>query len=144
MDDKKSFRLKGTGYAIFHSSVHVTLAFLLYVLSVRSISLDIAKLVAIGIGSAIMDLDHVALWRKIGIVGYIKLRSEDEIGKARRYAFHSLSLVLLLVAGSLILLVGELRAYQPIGLFFAAAAMHGLWDFFEDVAIFKVGYRHWL
>jgi hypothetical protein len=143
MDEKKA-GLSGLGYVAFHSFMHLALAGLVYFLSVRGLSFDSMNLIAVILGSAALDLDHIPLMLRTGIGGYLKLRSEDEIGKARKYALHNLTVVLILVAGSLISLVGELRPLHALGLFFAAAAMHGLWDFFEDVTVFKLGYRHWI
>lgn len=128
-------------YAIVHISVHLALAGLLYFAVQPDLTLDFTKLFLIGLGTVAVDLDHVLLWKERGIKGYLRLRTLVEYGKPRRYKFHNLLFLFSAFGGSLLILVYE---YFFIGLFFAAVALHLLWDFLEDMVIFKMGYGHWI
>lgn len=129
------------GYVIVHISVHLALAGLLYFAVQPDLTLDFTRLFLIGLGTVAVDLDHVLLWKERGIKGYLRLRTLVEYGKPRRYKFHNLLFLFSAFGGSLLMLVYE---YFFIGLFFAAVALHLLWDFLEDMVIFKMGYGHWI
>ena len=128
-------------YAIVHISVHLVLAGLLYFAVQPDLTLDFTRLFLIGLGTAVVDLDHVLLWKERGIKGYLRLRTLVEYGKPRRYKFHNLLFLFSAFGGSLLILVYE---YFFIGLFFGAVTLHLLWDFLEDMVIFKMGYGHWI
>ena len=134
-------KIIGYNYAIIHTMVHLFLAGLLYYAVQPDLSLDYVKIAVIAIGTAIPDSDHIPLWFERGVKGYLELRSIEEFGKPRKYALHNLMLVFLLIGASSLIVVKD---YFLIGLFSTATVLHLLWDFAEDVFIFKMGYRHWI
>lgn len=134
-------KIIGYNYAAIHVIVHLVVAFLLYLCVQPDLSLDVMTLIAIAFGTAVVDLDHVFLWKDIGIRDYLKLRSVEEYGKPRRYKFHNFMVMCGLFGGSLLVLVND---YYLIGLVFVAALLHMLWDFIEDIAVFRMGYGHWI
>jgi len=131
----------GYNYAIVHVAVHLLIAGLLYFAVQPDLELNYTKFAIIALGTAVVDLDHVPLWKERGIKGYLELRSIEEYGKPRKYKFHNLMVLFGTFGGSLLILV---NVYFLIGLFFAAAALHLLWDLLEDLMIFKMGYGHWI
>jgi len=122
-------KIIGYNYAVIHTLVHLLVAGFLYLASQPDLSINYTKMAVIALGTAVVDLDHVGLWMKKGVKGYLELRSIEEFGKPRRYRLHNLMVVFLLIGASGLLVV---RDY------------HLLWDFTEDVLIFKMGYRHWI
>lgn len=128
-------------YAITHIAVHMLIAVVIYFTVQLELTLDYVKLLLIGLGTAVVDLDHLMLWREKGMTGYLYLRTVLEFGKPRKYGFHNFMILFGTFGGSLLILVYD---YFYIGLFFAAAALHLLWDLAEDLLIFKMGYRHWI
>lgn len=139
-------KIIGYNYALVHIAVHLLVAGLLYFAVQPDLSLDFAKLnftklAIIGAGTAVVDLDHLLLWKEKGISGYLYLRTILEFGKPRKYKAHNLMVLFGAFGGSLLILVYD---YFLIGLFFVAVMLHLLWDFLEDIVIFKMGYRHWI
>lgn len=128
-------------YVFVHVAVHLAMAAALYFAISPSLTLDVWKAAAVALGTAVLDLDHVPLWLKVGIPGYLQLRTVEEYGKPRRYALHNLMVFFAVLGGSLLMALSE---YFLVGLFFAAVALHIAWDFLEDVAIFKTGYGNWI
>lgn len=129
------------GYAVVHVAVHLLLAGVLYFTIQPDLTINFTKLVLIGLGTAVVDLDHLMLWKEKGIPGYLYLRTMLEFGKARKYKFHNFLVLFGAFGGSLLIMVND---YFLIGLFFAAVGLHLLWDIFEDLVIFKMGYGHWI
>lgn len=139
--DSPEVKLIKYNYAFVHVAVHLLAAAALYFAVNPSLTLDAGKAAAIALGTAAMDLDHVPLWLNVGIRGYLQLRTVEEYGKPRRYALHNFMVFFAALGGSLAMALSE---YFLLGLFFAAVAAHIAWDFIEDVAVFKTGYRHWI
>lgn len=138
MEDTKETKYN---YAAIHIAVHLILAGLLYFAVQPDLEIDFTKLLLIGFGTAVIDLDHLMLWREKGVSGYLYLRTVLEYGKPRKYKFHNLMVLFGAFGGSLFILVYD---YFLIGLFFATVALHLLWDLLEDLVIFKMGYGHWI
>ncbi len=134
-------KIIGYNYAVIHVFVHLLVMFLLYFAIQPDLSLDYVKMALIIAGTFVMDLDHIPLWMDKGVMGYLELRTIEEYGKPRKYRFHNLMILLLLLGGSSLVI---LQDYFFIGLFCASASLHLLWDLFEDVVVFKIGYRHWI
>ena len=134
-------KIVGYNYAAVHIIMHIVIAFILYLSVEQDFSWDFAKLAVIAAGTAVVDLDHIFLWKEKGIKGYLELRSIEEYGKPRSYKFHNLMVFCGFFGGSLLLVVND---YYLIGLFFAAALLHMVWDLFEDLVIFRMGYGHWI
>ncbi len=129
------------GYAMIHVAVHLLLAGLFYFAVQPNLAINFTKLVLIGLGTAVVDLDHLILWKEKGMSGYLYLRTVVESGKGRKYKFHNFLVLFGAFGGSLLILVND---YFLIGLFFSAVALHLLWDIFEDLVVFKMGYGHWI
>ncbi len=134
-------KISGYTYAVMHVLVHVIIAGLLYFAVQPDLATDYVKLAIIIVGTAVADLDHIPLWIERGIKGYLELRSIEEFGIPRKYPLHNLMILLGTIGGSILIVV---KPYFLIGLFFSAVSLHLLWDLVEDLAIFKMGYRHWL
>ena len=128
-------------YVFIHVAVHLAVAALLYFAVHPALTLDIVKLATVVFGMAALDLDHIPLWTRVGLVGYLKLRSVEEYGKARKYPLHNFMVFFIALGGSLLIALDE---FFLVGLFFSAVVLHIAWDFLEDVVIFKTGYRHWI
>ena len=135
------FKISGYKYAMMHTVMHIVLAGLLYFAVQPDLEVNMSKLIPIVLGTAIIDADHVPLWRERGIRGYLKLRSMEEFGKPRRYMMHNFFFLIGSLGGSMLLMI---RDFFPVGLFCAALALHLLWDFVEDILIFDMGYGHWI
>lgn len=135
------FKISGKRYAALHSAMHLVLAGLLYFAVQPDLSLDMEKLATIALGTMIVDLDHMPLWRERGIRGYLKLRSMEEFGKPRRYALHNFFFLIGSLGGSLLIMISD---FFLLGLFSASFALHLIWDFSEDIMIFDMGYGHWI
>jgi len=134
-------KIIGYNYALVHAAVHVIVAALLYFAVQPSLTFDLGKAAAVAVGTAVLDFDHLPLWMQVGIPGYLKLRSVEEYGKPRKYMLHNLMVLFIALGGSLLIALSE---YFLMGLFFVAVVLHITWDFLEDVAVFKMGYRHWI
>lgn len=126
----------GLKYAIFHASIH----FLLPVAIAYFLRLDFFQFIIVLIGSIIIDLDHLPLLKKHGIGGLFYLRAVQEFGKPRRYTFHNFVTLVIFSLGSFLFLQPGL---YMLGIFSLSIALHLLWDFFEDVAIFRMSIKHW-
>ena len=137
----RRFNISGYNYALLHVAMHLVLAGFLYFAVQPDLSINFPKLVPIVLGLALVDLDHIPLWVERGIRGYLKLRSMEEFGKPRRYFMHNFFFIIGSFGGSLLVMLHD---FYPIGLFFLSMALHLLWDFFEDIIIFGMGYRHWI
>jgi len=139
--DSPEMQMIKYNYVFVHVAVHLLVAAALYFVVNPSLTLDVGKAAAVALGTAALDLDHVPLWLNVGIRGYLKLRTVEEYGKPRRYALHNFIVLFAALGGSLAMALNE---YFLIGLFFAAVVAHIAWDFLEDIAVFKTGYRHWI
>jgi|GEM_PF-5638765 len=135
------FKITGYNYALLHIAMHLVLAGLLYFAFQPDLSFNFEKFLAIAIGTVLVDLDHMSLWVERGVRGYLRLRSVEEFGKPRRYIMHNFFFIIGSVGGSMLII---LKDFFLVGLFSAALALHLLWDFFEDIVIFDMGYRHWI
>ncbi len=135
------FNVSGYTYAMMHSAMHIAIAGLLYFAVQPDLSINMIKLLPIVLGTGVVDLDHIPLWRERGIRGYLKLRSMEEFGKPRRYAMHNFFFILGSAGGTSLLIIND---FFVVGLFSAALLLHLLWDFLEDIFVFGMGYRHWI
>lgn len=139
--DSPEMQMIKYNYVFVHVAVHLAVAAALYFVVNPSLTLDVGKAAAVALGTAALDLDHVPLWLSVGIRGYLKLRTVEEYGKPRRYALHNFIVLFAALGGSLAMALND---YFLIGLFFSAVVAHIAWDFLEDIAVFKTGYRHWI
>jgi len=123
-------------YALFHVAVHMLLVLAVYF----AFQLNYFNFFILLLGTAVIDLDHLPLLLKKGIGGYLHLRNVRELGKPRKYFLHNFVVMPTF-------LISSVLAYYPqyfvFGIFSLGAASHLLWDFFEDVAVFKMGINHW-
>jgi hypothetical protein len=116
--------------------VHVLLVLAIYF----ALQLNTLNFFVLLLGTVLIDLDHLPLWFKNGIRGYLYLRNVKEVGKPRKYFLHNLvTLPTFLICSVLVFY----QQYFVFGIFSLGAAAHLGWDFFEDVAIFKMDINHW-
>lgn len=123
-------------YALFHTIVHVLLILAIYFL----FQLNALNFFILILGTALIDLDHIPLWFKKGIGGYLYLRNVNELGKPRKYFLHNLVVLPTFLICSILVFYQQ---YFVFGVFSLGAASHLVWDFFEDVVIFKMSINHW-
>jgi len=134
-------KIIGYNYAAVHVFIHLILAGLLYYAVQPDLATDYAKLALIALGTIVVDIDHIPLWRQEGVKGYLKLRSVEEFGKPRKYKLHNLIILVVVLGGAILIII---RDYFFFGLLSSAIALHLIWDLVEDVLYFKMGYKHWL
>lgn len=115
--------------------------FLLVIVATYFLLNQISAFAAAIIVTLLTDWDHLPLIKRIGIHGYWKLRTIKEVGKPRKYFFHNLfAIAATFIVGSWELYAGNIL--YAVGVY--AIMIHLFWDFFEDVAIFRMGFKHWL
>lgn len=107
----------GFTYALFHWFVHFFLTFLI----IFSLRLDFFYSFLCFLSTIIIDLDHLPVLVKKDFKKIL------ELSKAGNYFFHNLFFL------TFFILLAILSIY-----FFL------LWDFFEDIFIFKMEIKHWL
>lgn len=125
----------GLKYSFIHTLVHLLLIATIYFV----FKLDWFNLIIVFVGSTIIDLDHIPLWRKHGIIGYLHLRSEKEFGKPRKYPLHNFLVLLLSTIGSLLIFT----QFFTLGIFSLALSLHLWFDLLEDIIIFRMNTKHW-
>ena len=127
----------GIIYVFSHSVVHIAIMMLIGL----AFKLDAFGYFILFLSTALVDLDHLQLWIKQGMRGYLLLRSVAELGKPRKYAFHKL--YILFIAGIAAAVLIYNNSLLP-AVAFTAVALHLSWDLFEDMIIFKTGINHWI
>jgi len=123
-------------YALFHTSVHVLLALAIYFV----FQLNAFNFFVMLLGTALIDLDHIPLLFRKGMMGYLYIRTVIEFRKPRKYFLHNLVVLPTFLICSILAFYQQ---YFVFGIFSLGAASHLIWDFFEDVVIFKMGIKHW-
>lgn len=126
----------GLKYAFFHIGVHLLLASLIYFL----FRPNTIGLIVILLGTVLIDLDHLSLWFKHGIKGYLYLRAVTEFGKPRKFFLHNFYVIALTGISTFIFLYYQ---FLILGIIFVAIFIHELFDLFEDVVVFNMGTKHW-
>ena len=134
-------KVRGYTYAMLHMAMHFVIAGLLYFAFQPDLSTNLDYLLPILFGMVAIDLDHIPLWIKVGIRKYIRMRNYEERGKPRKYLLHNLLVIFIGIGGSLLVMI---QTFRPYGLFFMSMTLHLLWDMFEDVMVFDMGYGHWI
>ncbi len=125
----------GLKYSFVHTAVHLLLIALVYFV----FKLDWFSLITAFVGGTIIDLDHIPIWRKRGIIGYLYLRGVKEFGKPRKYPLHNLLVLLLSTISSLLIFT----QFFILGIFSLALALHLWFDLLEDIIIFRLNTKHW-
>lgn len=126
----------GLRYATFHWIIHLSIIISIYFI----FRLDIFGLLLVLLANLLIDLDHYHLITKHGIRGTICLRTVKELGKPRKYYLHNILVLIVASLGSSLIFNQQ---FFPVGIFLLAVSTHLFWDFFEDVAIFGMGIKHW-
>ncbi|MEM7821566.1 MAG: hypothetical protein QXX38_02005 [Candidatus Aenigmatarchaeota archaeon] len=124
-------------YVLIHSFIHLFLVFLIVVL----LKLDWYHTLIAFIATCAVDLDHTLLVLKNGIKGYLFLRAVTEFRKPRKYFLHNFFSIFFSFLFSFLIFSESMFA---VGIACLSIFFHLLWDFFEDVFIFKMGIKHWL
>jgi len=123
-------------YPLFHIAVHLMIILAIF----YAFQLNALNFFVLLLGTAFVDLDHLPLWLKRGIRGYLYLRNVKELGKPRKYLLHNFVVMpTFLICSSLVFY----PQYFIFGVFSLGIASHLLWDFAEDILIFKMGINHW-
>jgi hypothetical protein len=135
-------------YGIFHWFIHYTLTILLiaavqiqifpfylpYYLFGYYMQDNIADIFFIIVVSSLIDLDHVAFFRKFGVKKYIWAQKRLA---APLHNFFFLS-IFAVSSAFCALFVSKLLAVMLF-----SVVLHLLWDIFEDVFIFRSSFRRW-
>lgn len=124
-------------YIVLHSLAHLLIASAVcYFFSLPPLQCLLVFFV-----SVIIDIDHLPLVVKYGVLGYLRLRSEEEFGKPRRYALHNVYVIQISIILSVILgFLGQMF----VSIVLMSAVAHLAWDLFEDAKILKMKIDHWL
>lgn len=123
-------------YALFHIAVHLLMVIAFYF----AFQLNAFNLIALLVGVALVDLDHLPLLFKKGIKSYFYLRGVKERGMPRKYFLHNLVVMPTFLICSVLVFYPQ---YFTFGIFSLGIASHSIWDFAEDVLIFRMGINHW-
>jgi hypothetical protein len=101
-------------------------------------NLNLLELVLVLIATLIIDLDHMPFVIRRGFGYWFKTSWVRP--SSRKYPLHNfLSLAVFFILSLLIL---EPKFFI-LGACFLSIALHLLWDFLEDVFIFRLGIEHW-
>jgi hypothetical protein len=100
----------------------------------------VINLFALLAGAVFVDSDHIPLLFKKGIKGYFYLRSVKEKGVPRKYFLHNLVVMPTFMICSALAFYPQ---YFTFGVFSLGIASHLLWDFAEDVLVFRMGISYW-
>lgn len=120
-------------YFLFHGFVHMLLVTLIFFV----FELDFLGLIFIFLASALMDADHLPFIRKKGVSNWTKAWGSHAV---KAYPLHNFLTLLFFSVGSLLIFNPSLFI---IGVCSLSITLHLLWDFIEDVLIFKMGDKHW-
>ena len=125
----------GFKYALIHISIHLFIVFTIYFI----FNLNLQDLITVLFSSFIIDLDHLPLLIKHGIFGTFFLRTILEFKKPRKYPLHNF--LTFLLSGFFSVLI--FSRFFILGVYSLSIFLHLIWDFFEDVIIFRMGINHW-
>jgi len=122
----------GLKYAIFHWSFHLLFVIIIYFL----FRLDLFNLFLIILATGLVDADHVFRIKKYGLIKWVKDSMEFHL--PRKYPLHNFLVLFICLLASLLIFYNF-----SLGICLLSATLHLLWDFFEDITIFKMGVKHW-
>lgn len=123
-------------YGIFHWIVHLVLSAGLVLLSgfnVFSNSL-LFNVIFVFLFSSLIDLDHISKLRKLG--------AKDVI-KAEKIIPDPLHNFFILFVFSALSAISAIFFSRIAAVLLLSIALHISWDFFEDIAIFKIDAQRW-
>lgn len=126
----------GLKYAAIHMSIH----FLTPVAIAYFFNLNLFQFAIALAGALILDIDHYFLVLRHGIKGAFSAVVLHGYGKIRKYPLHNFITIAITALGSF--LVSQ-PTFFLVGIFSLGAFMHLLWDFLEDVLIFRVKPDNW-
>lgn len=120
-------------YFLFHGIVHLFFVGLIYFI----FQLDWFYLLLIFLSSAAIDADHLPFIKRKGIKYWIKVWSSYV---PKSYPLHNFLTLFIFFLASFLIFVKE---FFVLGICSLSIELHLLWDFFEDVFIFRMGIKHW-
>lgn len=124
----------GIRYTILHTLCHLSLALLLSFL----LNLSFEGILIALLAQFVIDLDHLVFLKRRNLKE--SFRRIVEFSKAFNPPLHNFLSLLLSFVGSFLLLK---KKFFLVGLFSLSTFLHFLFDFLEDVLIFKMGTEHW-
>lgn len=124
----------GLKYAIFHWSFHLFFVILISLV----FKLDFFNFLLAFLAAGFIDIDHMSKIKKLGLIGWAKKSMEFHI--PRKYPLHNFLFLFILFILSFLVLFDQLFS---LGIIFLSMFCHLLFDFLEDVLIFRMGTRHW-
>jgi len=120
-------------YGIFHWLVH----FSLMLIAGYLLGLGFTGYLILFFATIVIDFDHLPVLRKKGVFGYLKSLKFSE---ARYYPLHRIHFLVLFL---LLTLVSKYLEISFLTIFFVGVVVHMVWDFSEDVFIFRIGIKNW-
>jgi len=120
-------------YFLSHGLVHLLLVALIFFV----FRLGLSGLILVFLSSAIIDADHLPFIKKRGVNWWVKDWGSHA---AKSFPLHNFFTMLLFSTTSLLVFIPCLFI---IGICSLSITLHLLWDFIEDVFIFKMGDKHW-
>ncbi|MDI6798911.1 MAG: hypothetical protein QMD12_02870 [Candidatus Aenigmarchaeota archaeon] len=120
-------------YFLFHGSAHLLFIALIYFV----FKLSWLGLLLVFFSATIIDADHLPFIKRKGIKNWIRVW-RSHIPKS--YPLHNFLTILIFFIASFLIFNKESFI---LGICSLSAALHLIWDFVEDVFIFKIGIKHW-
>lgn len=120
-------------YFLSHGLIHLLLVALISFV----FRLGLSGLLLVFLSSAFIDADHLPFIKKRGINGWVKSWGSHVV---KPYPLHNFFTLFLFSMASLFVFDSCLFI---IGICSLSVTLHLLWDFIEDVFIFKMGDKHW-
>jgi hypothetical protein len=124
--------------SLAYAAIHWFFHFLPVIFLYSSFKFSSSQLFAMLLSVAIIDIDHLPRIRELGWKKWLK--ESTNFRAPRKYCLHNLFSLSLFSVLSLLILD---KKYFLFGICSLLIALHLLWDFLEDVFIFKMGYKHW-
>jgi len=124
----------GFRYAIFHTCCHLLFVFLISFI----LKLNFEYFLLVLIAQFAIDLDHLVFLRGKTLKEFLSIITN--FSKALNPHLHNFASLSLSMAGSFLIFT---KVFFPIGIFSLSLFIHFLFDFLEDVLVFKMGIEHW-
>lgn len=90
------------------------------------------------VAAGIIDIDHLPRIKKIGLIDWAKKSMNFHI--PRKYPMHNFLTIFIFLSLSLFIFYPK---FFLLGICFLVIALHLLWDFCEDIFIFRMRIKHW-
>ena len=130
-------KIKNTKYYITHWFFHLSIATIIILLiNLYQTNKKILNLALFYFGVILIDIDHLPTFLKFGIKG-IEVASRVRVN----HFFHNLYFIVFL---ALLSIISYNYINKNLGFWLLAPLSNILYDFLEDMIIFKVSYKKWL